>query len=429
MNLIGVKVLSSFIRDLYGEDIYNLYTESCNDIKGVFERLNYIKLENQFKVLNAFKKHRISDSHFSSTTGYAYNDIGRDGIENLYCEIFNTESSLVRLGFVNGTHAIGCAILGNLRRGDILFSITGSPYDTIKNIISGNGYSDLESQGVGYIECDLKDNTFDTELILSTIKSTKNIKMIYIQRSRGYTLRKSLVPKDIESIVKIIKSVNKDIDIFVDNCYGEFTDVIEPTQVGVDLMAGSLIKNLGGGLAPTGGYIVGKKRLVENAAYRLTVPGIGAECGANPAGLRSLFQGLFISPNVVMEAMKTAVFSSRVFENLGYEVFPKYDEERSDIIQAIRFKEKEELITFCKDIQKNSPIDSFVECEPWDMPAYSDQVIMAAGTFISGASIELSCDAPIREPYTAYLQGSLTFEHGQLAILNCVKNIYKKVIN
>lgn len=421
--------MASFIRDLFGDYIYNVYKQSYDDIKPIFEELNYIKLYNQNKVLNAFKKHKISDSHFSGTTGYAYNDLGRDGIENLYCEIFNTESSIVRLQFVNGTHAIGCALLGNLNRDDILFSITGTPYDTIKNVIGLNDNNlngSLKSFGVKYIECDLKNNNFDVERIVDTIKLNKKIKIIYIQRSRGYSLRKSLLPKEIEDIVKIIKSTNEDINVFVDNCYGEFTDIVEPTELGIDLMAGSLIKNIGGGLAPTGGYIVGKKMLIENAAYRLTVPGIGGECGANLNGLRNIFQGLFIAPHIVVEAIKTAVFTSRIFENLGYDVYPKYKEKRSDIIQAIRFKNKDELITFCKEIQKNSPVDSFLECEPWDMPGYDDQVIMAAGTFISGSSIELSCDAPIREPYTAYLQGSLTFEHGQLAILNSIKNLTKR---
>lgn len=421
--------MSSFIKDLFGKYIYDIYTSTYEDIKLIFEELNYIKLYNQYKVLKAFKKHKISDSHFSSTTGYAYTDLGREGIENLYCEIFNTESSLVRLQFVNGTHAIGCALLGNLNKDDILFSITGNPYDTIKNIIGLNDYEQkgsLKSFGVEYLECDLKNNTFDTEFIVDTIKKNPKIKMIYIQRSRGYTLRKSLLPKEIEDIVKIIKSTNKDIHIFVDNCYGEFTDIIEPTEIGIDLMAGSLIKNIGGGFAPTGGYIVGKKELVENAAYRLTVPGIGSECGASLIDLRQIYQGLFMAPNIVMEAMKTAIFTARIFENLNYEVYPNYKEKRSDIIQAIKFNTEEEIINFCKEIQKNSPIDSFLECEPWDMPGYNDKVIMAAGTFVSGSSIELSCDAPIRKPYIVYLQGSLTFEHGQLAILNSIKNLTNK---
>ncbi len=421
--------MNSFIKDLFGKYIYDIYTSTYEDIKLIFEELNYIKLYNQHKVLKAFKKHKISDSHFSSTTGYAYTDLGREGIENLYCEIFNTESSLVRLQFVNGTHAIGCALLGNLNKDDILFSITGNPYDTIKNIIGLNDYEQkgsLKSFGVKYLECDLKNNTFDTEFIVDTIKKNPKIKMIYIQRSRGYTLRKSLLPKEIEDIVKIIKSTNKDIHIFVDNCYGEFTDIIEPTEIGIDLMAGSLIKNIGGGFAPTGGYIVGKKELVENAAYRLTVPGIGSECGASLIDLRQIYQGLFMAPNIVMEAMKTAIFTAKIFENLNYEVYPNYKEKRSDIIQAIKFNTEEEIINFCKEIQKNSPIDSFLECEPWDMPGYNDKVIMAAGTFVSGSSIELSCDGPIRKPYIAYLQGSLTFEHGQLAILNSIKNLTNK---
>lgn len=423
--------MSSFIKNLFGDYIENLYTESLNDVKHIFEELNQVKLQNKYKVLKAFKDNKISDSHFKTTSGYAYTDLGREGIENLYRDIFGTQSALVRLQFVNGTHAIGCALLGNLSKGDTLFSITGQPYDTIKNIIGLNYENEqkgsLKDLGVSYLECNLKDDgNFDTENIVKILNTNKNIKMIYIQRSRGYSLRKSLLPNDIKDIVKIIKSVDKNLCIFVDNCYGEFTDIIEPTNVGVNLMAGSLIKNIGGGLAPTGGYIVGDTDLIENAAYRLTVPGIGAECGASLTDLRQVFQGLFIAPHIVVEAMKTAIFSSRIFENLGYDVYPKYDIKRSDIIQAIKFNTSNELINFCKEIQKNSPVDSFLECEPWDMPGYTDKVIMAAGTFVSGASIELSCDAPIRKPYVAYLQGSLTFEHGQLAILNSIKKLTQK---
>ncbi|EIA23196.1 aluminum resistance family protein, partial [Candidatus Arthromitus sp. SFB-1] len=415
--------MSNFIKTLFGDYIENLYNESCNDIKCIFENLNQVKLQNEYKVLKAFKDNKISDSHFKTTTGYAYTDLGRDGIENLYKDIFGTQSALVRLQFVNGTHAIGCALLGNLSKGDILFSITGQPYDTIKNIIGLNNVNEqkgsLKDLGVSYLECNLKDDgNFDIENIIEILNKNRNIKIIYIQRSRGYSLRKSLLPNDIKDIVKIIKSVDKNLCVFVDNCYGEFTDIIEPTNIGVDLMAGSLIKNIGGGLTPTGGYIVGNTDLIKNAAYRLTVPGIGGECGASLTDLRQVFQGLFIAPHIVVEAMKTAIFTARIFEKLGYDVYPKYDVKRGDIIQAIKLNTSDELINFCKEIQKNSPVDSFLECEPWDMPGYNDQVIMAAGTFISGSSIELSCDAPIREPYVAYLQGSLTFEHGQLAILN-----------
>ncbi|EIA23871.1 aluminum resistance family protein [Candidatus Arthromitus sp. SFB-mouse-SU] len=419
--------MSNFIKTLFGDYIENLYNESCNDIKCIFENLNQVKLQNEYKVLKAFKDNKISDSHFKTTTGYAYTDLGRDGIENLYKDIFGTQSALVRLQFVNGTHAIGCALLGNLSKGDILFSITGQPYDTIKNIIGLNNVNEqkgsLKDLGVSYLECNLKDDgNFDIENIIEILNKNRNIKIIYIQRSRGYSLRKSLLPNDIKDIVKIIKSVDKNLCVFVDNCYGEFTDIIEPTNIGVDLMAGSLIKNIGGGLTPTGGYIVGNTDLIKNAAYRLTVPGIGGECGASLTDLRQVFQGLFIAPHIVVEAMKTAIFTARIFEKLGYDVYPKYDVKRGDIIQAIKLNTSDELINFCKEIQKNSPVDSFLECEPWDMPGYNDQVIMAAGTFISGSSIELSCDAPIREPYVAYLQGSLTFEHGQLAILNSIKN-------
>ncbi len=423
--------MSNFIKTLFGDYIENLYNESCNDIKCIFENLNQVKLQNEYKVLKAFKDNKISDSHFKTTTGYAYTDLGRDGIENLYKDIFGTQSALVRLQFVNGTHAIGCALLGNLSKGDILFSITGQPYDTIKNIIGLNNVNEqkgsLKDLGVSYLECNLKDDgNFDIENIIEILNKNRNIKIIYIQRSRGYSLRKSLLPNDIKDIVKIIKSVDKNLCIFVDNCYGEFTDIIEPTNIGVDLMAGSLIKNIGGGLTPTGGYIVGNTDLIKNAAYRLTVPGIGGECGASLTDLRQVFQGLFIAPHIVVEAMKTAIFTARIFEKLGYDVYPKYDVKRGDIIQAIKLNTSDELINFCKEIQKNSPVDSFLECEPWDMPGYNDQVIMAAGTFISGSSIELSCDAPIREPYVAYLQGSLTFEHGQLAILNSIKKLTQK---
>lgn len=423
--------MSNFIKTLFGDYIENLYNESCNDIKCIFENLNQVKLQNEYKVLKAFKDNKISDSHFKITTGYAYTDLGRDSIENLYKDIFETQSALVRLQFVNGTHAIGCALLGNLSKGDILFSITGQPYDTIKNIIGLNNVNEqkgsLKDLGVSYLECNLKDDgNFDIENIIEILNKNRNIKIIYIQRSRGYSLRKSLLPNDIKDIVKIIKSVDKNLCIFVDNCYGEFTDIIEPTNIGVDLMAGSLIKNIGGGLTPTGGYIVGNTDLIKNAAYRLTVPGIGGECGASLTDLRQVFQGLFIAPHIVVEAMKTAIFTARIFEKLGYDVYPKYDVKRGDIIQAIKLNTSDELINFCKEIQKNSPVDSFLECEPWDMPGYNDQVIMAAGTFISGSSIELSCDAPIREPYVAYLQGSLTFEHGQLAILNSIKKLTQK---
>ena len=320
--------MSNFIKTLFGDYIENLYNESCNDIKCIFENLNQVKLQNEYKVLKAFKDNKISDSHFKTTTGYAYTDLGRDSIENLYKDIFETQSALVRLQFVNGTHAIGCALLGNLSKGDILFSITGQPYDTIKNIIGLNNVNEqkgsLKDLGVSYLECNLKDDgNFDIENIIEILNKNRNIKIIYIQRSRGYSLRKSLLPNDIKDIVKIIKSVDKNLCIFVDNCYGEFTDIIEPTNIGVDLMAGSLIKNIGGGLTPTGGYIVGNTDLIKNAAYRLTVPGIGGECGASLTDLRQVFQGLFIAPHIVVEAMKTAIFTARIFEKLGYDVYPK----------------------------------------------------------------------------------------------------------
>ena len=349
--------MSSFVKDLFGNKIYDLYKRSIDDVKFVFEDLDYLKLYNQHKVLQAFKEHKISDSHFVSTTGYAYTDLGREGIENLYKEIFKTESALVRLQFVNGTHAIGCAILGNLTKGEILFSITGKPYDTIQNIIGLDDHEEykgsLKDLGVKYLECDLKNDKFDVDKIVETIINNPKIKMIYIQRSRGYSLRKSILVDEIKHIVKIIKSTNKDINIFVDNCYGELVETKEPGHVGADIVVGSLMKNLGGGIAPTGGYIAGNQDLVYMVAERLTAPGIGKDLGANFNLNNAFFKGIFMAPNAVKNALKTAIFTAYMLEKLEYSnVSPRYDEPRTDIIQTLELKSKENLVNFTQVFNK-----------------------------------------------------------------------------
>ena len=406
--------------------VFELYKKALNDVEEQFKIYDEIREYNQLKVLNAFQEERISDMHFTNSSGYGYDDIGRDTLDKVYARIFNTESALVRPHFVNGTHAIGCALMGNLRTNDTMVCITGAPYDTLHNIIGISGKENigsLKEYGVNYKQVDLKDGKFDTEAIIKVLKEDPSIKLVHIQRSTGYGWRKSFLVSEIGEIISVIKEIRSDVCVFVDNCYGELIDTIEPTDVGADLIAGSLIKNLGGGIAPTGGYIAGKKKYVEQAAYRLTTPGIGGECGSTFGVMRQFYQGLFLAPHIVMEALKGAVFCARIMEIAGFEVLPKYNDKRSDIIQAIKFNDREKLIQFCKGIQKGSPIDSYVECEPWAMPGYNDEVIMAAGAFIQGSSIELSADAPIREPYIAYLQGGLTFDHAKIGILISLNSI------
>lgn len=406
--------------------VFEVYKQALNDVEEQFKIYDEIREYNQLKVLNAFQEERISDMHFTNSSGYGYDDIGRDTLDKVYARIFNTESALVRPHFVNGTHAIGCALMGNLRTNDTMVCITGAPYDTLHNIIGISGKENigsLKEYGVNYKQVDLKDGKFDTEAIIKVLKEDPSIKLVHIQRSTGYGWRKSFLVSEIGEIISVIKEIRSDVCVFVDNCYGELIDTIEPTDVGADLIAGSLIKNLGGGIAPTGGYIAGKKKYVEQAAYRLTTPGIGGECGSTFGVMRQFYQGLFLAPHIVMEALKGAVFCARIMEISGFEVLPKYNDKRSDIIQAIKFNDREKLIQFCKGIQKGSPIDSYVECEPWAMPGYNDEVIMAAGAFIQGSSIELSADAPIREPYIAYLQGGLTFDHAKIGILISLNSI------
>ncbi|MBX4271383.1 aminotransferase class I/II-fold pyridoxal phosphate-dependent enzyme [Clostridium estertheticum] len=403
-----------------------LYDIAIKDVQGEFDKLDEVREYNQLKVLTALQDERISESHFTNSSGYGYGDIGRDSLDKVYARIFNCESALVRPHFVNGTHAIGAALFGNLRPNDTMLSVCGTPYDTLHNIIGITNKKDIGSLkdfGVKYKQLELNNSKVDIDLMKKTMIEDKSIKLVHIQRSTGYGWRKALLISEIEEIIKAAKSINPNVICFVDNCYGEFIETTEPTDVGADLVAGSLIKNIGGGIAPTGGYIAGKEEYVVQASYRLTIPGIGGECGSTFGVMRSLFQGLFLAPHVTMEALKGAIFCARIMELAGFDVLPKYTDKRSDIIQAIKFGNKEMLINFIKGIQAGSPIDSFAQCEPWDMPGYEDKVIMAAGAFIQGSSIELSADAPIREPYIAYLQGGLTFDHAKIGILIALSKV------
>lgn len=424
MNKSTIKIL----KDTYNISDYviDLSQKAEDDIKHEFDSIKEIKEYNQIKVLSAMQSERVSESHFTYSTGYGYGDIGRDTLEKVYTKIFNTEDALVRPNIVSGTHALSIVLFGNLRPGDVLVSITGSPYDTLHKVIGieGSGNGSLKDYGIGYIEIPLKsDGKINIEAVVKTLLENKNVKMVEIQRSTGYGWRPSLSIEDIKNAINSVKKVRNDIICFVDNCYGEFLDIKEPTDVGADVVAGSLIKNIGGGIAPGGGYVAGKAKYVEQASYRLTAPGLGKDCGATYGVMRQMFQGLFLAPHVACEALKSAIFCSRIMELAGYEVSPKYDSSRSDIIQAIKFNNPKDLINFCKGIQKGSPVDSFAECEPWDMPGYTDKIIMAAGAFIQGSSIELSADAPIREPYIAYMQGGLTFEHAKVGIMIALSNV------
>ena len=382
-----------------------------------FSRVEEISERNTLKVLEAMRRLKISDAHFKTSTGYAYGDIGREKLDELFAEIFSAEAALVRTQFVSGTHALATALFGVLRPGDELISLTGAPYDTLQTVI-GHAHAakgSLKEFGIGYRELNLVGGKVDVDAIKNFV--TPKTKLALIQRSRGYSMRAPLTTSDIEKICAAVKAVNKNCVTFVDNCYGEFVETREPVEVGADLIAGSLIKNIGGGLAPTGGYIVGKKILVELASYRLTAPGMGDELGASLGTPRLLYQGLFLAPHVTAQALKGVIFAAGIFSKLGYKTSPLPEEIRGDIIQAIELGSAERLIKFCQTIQKFSPVDSFASPEPWDMPGYEDQVIMAAGTFVQGASIELSADGPLRKPFAVYLQGGLTFEHAAIGIL------------
>lgn len=381
-----------------------------------FTRIDEIADYNTQKVLAAFRAHRVSDTMFAGTTGYGYDDHGRDTLDAIYADLFGTDAALVRLGFVNGTHALSCALFGALEPGDIMLSVTGAPYDTLLHTVTGDCPGSMKRYGIGYRQVDLVEGRLDLQAI-EEAAAASDIKMIFLQRSRGYAVRQTLSCSEIEQVCKIVRRVNPNAVIMVDNCYGEFTEIIEPTQVGVDLCAGSLIKNPGGGLAPTGGYIVGRKDLVERAAYRLTAPGIGGECGCTMGQNRLLYQGLFLAPHITAQAIRTAVFCAKVMQLMGFSVDPAPEAPRYDIIQTIAFGAPDPLRRFCEGIQSGAPVDSFVTPEPWAMPGYDDEVIMAAGAFVQGASIELSADAPMRPPYVCYMQGGLTYESGKAGIL------------
>ena len=386
-----------------------------------FRHVEEISEQNTLKVLNAMRRLKISDAHFKTSTGYAYGDIGREKLDALFAEIFFAERALVRTQFVSGTHALATVLFGILRPNDELVSLTGAPYDTLQTVI-GHAHAakgSLKEFGVGYRELPLVGGKVDIAAIKNFV--TPKTKLALIQRSRGYSMREPLTTSDIEKICAAVKAANKNCVTFVDNCYGEFVETREPVEVGADVAAGSLIKNIGGGLAPTGGYIVGRNDLVELASYRLTAPGMGDELGASLGTPRLLYQGLFLAPHVTAQALKGAIFAAGIFSKLGYKTSPLPEEIRGDIIQAIELGTAQRLIKFCQAIQKFSPVDSYAAPEPWDMPGYEDQVIMAAGTFVQGASIELSADGPLREPYAVYLQGGLTFEHAAIGILGAAQ--------
>ncbi|WZL74957.1 methionine gamma-lyase family protein [Clostridiaceae bacterium 35-E11] len=404
------------------EEILEMGLKIESKVQEQFKKIDKIKEYNQYKVLKIMQDARVSDIHFNWNTGYGYNDIGREALERVYANLFKTEDAIVRPTIVNGTHALTLCLTGILRPGDELIYATGKPYDTLEEVIGirGENTGSLKEFGISYNQVDLKhDGEVDLDSLSQCI--TTKTRMVCIQRSTGYSWRKALTIQNIKEIVSTVKSINPDIICMVDNCYGEFLDILEPTEVGVDIMAGSLIKNPGGGLALTGGYIVGKENLIQLISYRMTSPGIGKECGLTFGLTRGMFHGLFIAPHVVSEAIKGAVFCAKLFEELGYEISPKYDEDRSDIIQSIKLGNESSVIAFCQGVQAAAPIDAFVTPEPWDMPGYDSPVIMAAGAFVQGSSIELSADAPIKAPYIVYYQGGLTYEHAKYGALKALQ--------
>ena len=408
----------------FSPKVQALGDQAQRELTEQFARIDAIAQENTQRVLSAFQDHRVADGDFAGTTGYGYDDMGREKLERIYAQIFGTEAALVRQQFVNGTHAITCALFGALKAGDVLVSAVGAPYDTLLGAIGAvdKGHGSLKDYGVSYRQVELLDNKPDLEGIKRTV-SDPSVKAVLIQRSRGYSTRDSLSVEAIGEMCRLIKQANPNAAILVDNCYGEFVETQEPTHVGADLVVGSLIKNPGGGLAPTGGYIAGRRDLVEGAAMRLAAPGIGGECGSTLGQNRLFYQGLFLAPHTVAQAVKTAGFGARIMELLGYDAQPASHEVRHDIIQMIHMRGSEPLKKFCKGIQMGAPVDSYVTPEPWDMPGYDCKVIMAAGAFIQGASIELSADAPMREPFTVYLQGGLTYESGRLGVLLAVQEL------
>lgn len=405
--------------------VFALAQEAENEIRSQFERIDRIAQLNTLKVMQAFQDNKVSDSCFAGTTGYGYDDVGREVLDKVYAQIFCTDAALVRIGFVNGTHALSAALFAMLKPGDTLLSATGLPYDTLRNAIGieGNCHGSLKFYGINYAQVDLKADGSPDIGAIKKAAADKSVTAVLIQRSRGYGNRPAFSAEQIGEIARAVKEVDPSINVMVDNCYGEFTGEYEPTEYGVDLMAGSLIKNPGGGLAPTGGYVVGKAELVEKAAMRLTTPGIGGECGATLGNNRLLFQGLFMAPHIVAQALKTATFCSAMMSKIGFETSPAPDEVRSDIIQMVTLKSADNMKKFCKGIQSGAPVDSYVTPEPWQMPGYNCPVIMAAGAFVQGSSIELSADGPMKEPYIAYMQGGITYESGKLGIMMAVNEM------
>ena len=393
-------------------------------LRDQFDRIDSIAEENTRKVLAAFQKHRVAEAYFAGTTGYGYDDLGRDKLDGIFAELFGTEDALVRVQFVNGTHAISCALFGALKPGDILVSAVGAPYDTMLGVIGvvDKGPGSLKSYGIEYRQVDLLDNAPDPEGLARAVRDPR-VKAVLIQRSKGYSTRSSLSVAEIGALCQVVRANNPEAAILVDNCYGEFVEPIEPSDVGADMIVGSLIKNPGGGLAPIGGYICGRTDLVERCAYRLSAPGLGQEVGANLGLLPSLYQGFFLAPTVVASALKGAIFAANLYERLGFRVVPNGSESRHDIIQAVELGSREGMIAFCKGIQSAAPVDSYADPIPSDMPGYEDEVIMAAGAFVQGSSIELSADGPIRPPYAVYFQGGLTWYHAKLGILLSLQNM------
>ncbi len=408
------------------KETFDLFAECEKLVKPAFEKVDKIAELNQWKVMKAFADNKVSESHFMPSYGYGYDDLGRDTLDKVYADIFECEDALVRHQLISGTHTLSTVLFGILRPGDILYSVTGRPYDTLEEVIGiagdeGNG--SLKDFGINYLQTELlPDGEPDFDKIADVLKNN-DIKLVLLQRSKGYGDRPTYSSKKIGEIVSFVKSISPDTYCMVDNCYGEFVDDKEPTAYGADVICGSLIKNPGGGIAPTGGYIAGKAELVEKCAYRLTSVGIGKEAGASLDFNKNAYQGLFFAPHIVANAVKSAILAACVFEKLGFSANPSWDEERHDIIEAIKFGDPEKLVAFCAGIQKGAPVDSFVTPQPWDMPGYQNQVIMAAGAFNQGSSIELSADGPMRQPYIAYLQGGLTYESAKLGIMVAAQNI------
>lgn len=410
---------------MVSDRIVSLSKQAMEDISAQFARIDEIAQVNTERVQNAFSRHRVSDSCFAATTGYGYDDKGRETLGRVFADVMNMPSALVSSGFVSGTHAITCVLFAALRHGQTLLSVTGLPYDTLHGVIgiSGGYAGSLKDYGIGYKQLELKsDGSPDLVKIAGCISASK-VGAVLVQRSRGYSERRALTVDEIGRICETVHGIDKNINVIVDNCYGEFVETVEPGDVGADIIAGSLIKNPGGGLVPKGGYIAGREDLVEAAANRLTAPGLGVHCGASPDGYRLMFQGLFMAPHIVGQAMKTAVFAARLFELLGYDIHPRFNDTRSDIIQMIKLGSAKALESFCRGIQAAAPVDSFLAPVGGDMPGYDCPVIMAAGTFIQGASVELSADAPMREPYNVFVQGALTFESGKHSVMRAAESL------